>query len=174
MSRYLKFLYRLYPASPMIPEYAIAKKLANKYSCRRIIDVGCGRGSLAKILDYDLYVGIDLNDDFIKAPKALFIKADANNVAVSGQFDCAFFVNSLFYLSIEALQKYSRLARYLIVIDIEKSAKYLPNLFIDFLEGNKRIGSAELRAKAEAIGLKAVEYGTGGQYYIVFTRNDKN
>lgn len=170
MSWYLKFFYRLYPASSIIPEYAIAKKLANKYSCRRIIDVGCGRGSLAKILDYDLYVGIDLNDNFIKMPKALFIKGDASNIAISGQFDCAFFVNSLFYLSIEALQKYSQLARYLIVIDIEKGAKYLPNLFIDFLEGKKRISSAELKAKAEAMGLKVEEYKTGGQYYIIFSK----
>jgi len=142
---YLSLLYRFWPASPYLPEYRVALTLARKYNCKTVLDVGCGRGNLGKLLVkhriVHRYLGIDVVKLFnVEDPRTIFINADARDEAcVMGRFDCVFFVNSLFYIGFSHLFKYAELGDVVIVIDINPSSKYLANKLVDILEGGIRL-----------------------------------
>jgi len=170
---YLALLYRFWPASPRLPEYRVALTLAKKYNCRTVLDVGCGRGNLGKLLVKHRiayrYLGIDIVKLFnVEDPRTVFVNADARDeVCVVGGFDCVFFVNSLFYIGFSHLFKYAELGDVLIVIDINPSSKYLANKLVDILEGRIRINPVVVRRELERAGFRILEEKIGAQYYLV-------
>lgn len=162
-SLYLKLLYMFYPPWLSFPEYSLARAVAKRYGCREVLDVGCGYGNLFKILEDQLvtYVGIDIENTFrIKNPKATFVVADALSPPpwiLSQRFDCVFFVNSLFYISTDALGLYGGLGEYVVVIDIEPKPIYLHAYLFDLLEGGLRKTVDELVGVAEGMGFQVVD-----------------
>jgi len=170
---YLALLYRFWPASPHLPEYRVALNLARKYGCRTVLDVGCGRGNLGKLLIKHgiarRYLGIDIVKLFnVEDPRAVFVNADARDEAcVMGRFDCVFFVNSLFYIGFSHLFKYAELGDVVIVIDINPSSKYLANKLVDILEGGIRLNPVVVKRELERAGFRILEEKIGAQYYLV-------
>ena len=69
-------------------------KLLHKYKCRKILEVGCGSGNLAKLFlkaKYD-YTGIDISPQMLAIakevePRANFFKVDMRNMKLRNQFD---------------------------------------------------------------------------------------
>jgi len=174
-----KFVYRFYPALRSLPEYRVATELAKRYGCRAVLDVGCGRGNMGKILFdenvIDRYVGIDLYDPKLFRlngdPRARYIRADARTDVDPGEyFDCLFFVNSLIYIGVEHIAWYMRFAKYGIVIDTTPSVKYPHVLLVDLLEGRARIHPKKLQKHLLQMGFKILELKYGQQYYVVFTQ----
>ncbi|MEM1694614.1 MAG: class I SAM-dependent methyltransferase [Ignisphaera sp.] len=178
--RYLGIIYRLYPPSRCIPEYALAVNVARKYNCRSVLDIGCGAGNLFKILadsvTIERYVGIDVLDIFrIKNPKVTFVKADAKhppNWLLNQRFDCVFFINSLFYISVDVLKIYGELGRYLMVIDIDPRIRYPHIYLLNLLEGRIRTTSMKLEEIVRKMGFKIIEKRNGMTYCLVLTRTD--
>ena len=171
---YLRLLYRLYPADPSLPEYRLALDVARRHGCRRVLDVGAARCNLGRLLLRenlaDLYVGLDVLDIFsLRDPRALCVRADARSPPLRGRFDCAFFVNSLFYVGLGALRAYAGLADLLVVTDIDPSPRYLLNFLGDLAEGRLRLGYRELGEALESMGLRVVESRPGAQYYYIVT-----
>lgn len=171
---YLRLLYRLYPASELIAEYRHALHIVERYGCRRVLDVGCGFGALARVLlrraPVELYVGLDL----AAAPRprdarADFLLADARLPPLPRRpgFDCALFVNSLFYIGLEALRLYTELARYAVVIDIDP--RYPHVRLVDALESRGRGMRLSRRRLVEALSgeYRVVEEGGAATYYVV-------
>jgi len=171
--KYLKFLYTLYPASKLFAEYRYAVKLAQKYRCRSVLDIGCGRGNLFKIfiekLWLDVYIGIDIENIFhFNDTRALFVVADGRQLPVRACFDCVFFVNSLFYIGCDVLESYRDLSRYIIIVDIDP--RYPHIWFMDMLESGfkgMRLSKDELMKRLIDLGFKVIEIGGRITYYIV-------
>ncbi|MEM4584788.1 MAG: class I SAM-dependent methyltransferase [Ignisphaera sp.] len=176
--KYLGIIYKLYPPSKYIPEYALAIDVAKRYNCRNILDVGCGSGNLFKMLSkhLDRYVGIDILDIFkIRDPRALFIKADGKSPPdwlLKQRFDCVFFINSLFYISVDVLGIYGELGRYLVVIDIDPRIRYPHIYLLNLLEGRIRTTSMKLEEIVRKMGFKIIEKRNGMTYCLVLTRTD--
>lgn len=82
----------------------------------RVLDVGCGDGILQQRLAYERYLGIDASPEAIatardrEGERTAFLCADAQDVALDGEFDLIVFNESLYYLPepIEALAHYRR------------------------------------------------------------------
>ena len=169
-------LYRIYPAVKRLPEYRIGLKLVEKYKCKKILDVGCGPGNFGKFLLEenlaDTYACIDIRKIFrLKDPRARFIHADARNPPINGErYDCIVFMNSVFYIGIEHVRKYLTLADTVIIIDVNKKAKYIHNKFLDIVEGNLRMTPEETEEYLRNMKLKIVEKHCGMQFYIVAQR----
>ncbi len=171
---YLRLLYRLYPANSSLPEYRAAVGVVKRYGCRRVIDVGAARCNLGRILLredlVDLYVGLELFDAPSSwDPRALCVSADARRPPLRGSLDCALFVNSLFYLGLEALNIYSGLARLLVVTDLDPSPRHPLNFLGDLAEGRLRLGYKGLGDALRSMGLRVLESRPGVQYYYVAT-----
>lgn len=168
---FVSLLYRLYPALPWFPEYKLALELARKYACRSVLDVGCGKGNLFKILNshglVDRYVCIDKHDMFsVHHPNARFIKHDARKPLNLGEhFDCAFFVNSIYYVSVSALNNFRNSADVIIVIDIDPSK---PHVFlVSRMENVKRLTLTQLERQVVAMGFKILSKHPGTTYALV-------
>lgn len=179
--KYLWIIYKLYPPSKYIPEYAIAINVAKRYNCRNVLDVGCGAGNLFKVLvdtvPIERYIGIDILDIFrIKDHRAIFIKGDAKyppNWLMNYSFDCVFFINSLFYIStniVDLLRIYGELCRYLIIIDLDPRIQYIHIYLANLLEGGIRTTLRKLEETVKRIGFKVIEKKSGSTYYLVLTR----
>ena len=169
---HLGLLYRLYPASSRLPEYRLALEAAGRYGCRRVVDVGAGRCNLGRLLLReglaDLYLGVDLLDVFsLGDSRALCVQADARSPPFRGRFDCGFFVNSLFYVGLEALREYSRLADVVFITDLEPTPRHPLNLIGDLAEGRIRLTYRELGEALMSMGLNVLESRGGAQYYYV-------
>ena len=75
-------------------EFNFYNKLLIKYKCRKILEIGCGTGNLAKYFlksGYD-YTGLDFSKGMLKIakgvePKARFIYGDMRNLRLRGKFD---------------------------------------------------------------------------------------
>jgi len=170
---YLRILYSLYPASKVLSEYRYAIKLAKKYRCKRVLDVGCGKGNLGRILleetELETYIGVDVEDIArTTEPNLLFIVADGRQPLLRCCFDCVFFVNSLFYIGYNSLFNYVRLSKYIIIIDIDPT---YPHVWVaDRLEsGFKgfRMRKKHLINELSKAGFQIVEAGGFSTYYVV-------
>ena len=178
--KYLEVIYKLYPPSKHISEYAIAIDVAKRYDCRSVLDVGCGAGNLFKVLadaiPIERYVGIDVLDIFnVRDLRVTFVRGDARcppSWLLEQRFDCVFFVNSLFYISVDVLEIYGELGRYLMVIDIDPRIRYLHIYLANLLEGGIRTTSMELEETVRRMGFKVVEKRSGMTYCFVLTRTD--
>ncbi|MGC9072468.1 MAG: hypothetical protein ACP5HK_07270 [Acidilobus sp.] len=171
---HLRLLYRLYPADPSLPEYRIALDVARRYGCRRVVDVGAARCNLGRLLLHEnlvnLYVGLDLLDLLsLRDPRALCVMADARSSPLRGHFDCAFFVNSLFYASLDTLHDYAKVADVLMVTDIEPTLRHPLNFIGDLAEGRIRLTYRRLGESLESMGFKVLESRGGAQYYYVIS-----
>lgn len=169
----VNLIYRIYPALPWMAEYRLAIEISKKYVCRSVLDVGCGYGNLFKILDshglVDRYVGIDKHVvPRINNGKARFIKHDARHpLNLNEHFDCVFFVNSLFYIGIDAVSHFAGLGDITTVIDIDPSR---PHIFMTSkLERVKRLPLNQLVNILESRGFKILSKKPGTTYAVVLT-----
>ncbi len=166
--RYLALIYRLYPAWPF-EEYRIASGLIAKYGCRSVADVGCGPGNLVRFLpdSVERYIGLDINKMFRhRDGRAAFVESDGALPPLRGRVDCAIFVNSIFYIGVDALRAYSELADIIIVVDIDR--RYPHVRFFDMLEGSIRLSPGQLEEAARHYGLKPLESGGDVTFYEVY------
>lgn len=175
--KYLFLAYRFYPAFKRFSEYKLATEAISKYKCKKILDIGCGKGNLGMLLEnFDMYVGIDLNDMFEKGSDLDFIRADAvypplRSSTGTWPFDCVFFVNSVFYFGLEAsLNLYSKIARKIFIIDIDK--RLFPVRVVDFLEGKIRKNPEEIKAYLAEKGYKIIEFVNGSTFMFVLASHD--
>ncbi|MEM1853536.1 MAG: class I SAM-dependent methyltransferase [Thermofilaceae archaeon] len=170
------FIYRFYPPLAWFPEYRLALEIAERFNCRRVLDVGCAAGNLFVVLStrglVDEYVGLDKRNIFrVRDPRARFIRCNARTPppeVAGGGFDCVFFVNSLFYIGADALKQYSMLGDVVAVIDIDPSKPHIR--FVSWLEGVRRMTLRELASYAEQLGLKVLMQVPGAQYALVVSR----
>lgn len=172
----MKLLYSLYPATELLSEYRIAVKLVSKYACRKILDIGCGKGNLAKLLankglEGMMYVGMDLDvGKFVRNLPGCVecVVADANySPARTEAFDCVLFVNSIFYVGLEILGTCNP-KNVVIVIDIDP--RYPHVWLIDMLESRfagLRMNKEELVKKLRDMGFDILETGGWATYYVV-------
>ena len=164
-------IYQVYP--PIGREYNMAKALAMKYRCRRVVDAGCARGNLYHTLKPVLYVGMDIKLYRFRgthSPNALYILADARYPPLntrSNLFDCAFFVNSIFYIGVDALKEYTNIAKYIIIIDINPRNPFIK--LASSIEGIERLPPERLAEILKNIGFAVIEVGGYSTYYIVAT-----
>lgn len=177
--RHLKLLYKLYPAWKVIAEYRYALELAKKYQCRRVLDVGCGRGNLGKVLleghpYLQLYVGVDIYDIFMEVedPRINFIVLDAKNPPLMNRFDCIFFVNSVFYIGLDSLEKYRNLGNLIAIVDIDPSYPHIwvVDRFESFFKGMRRSREGLITLLRNK-GFDIIEEGGGATYYVVASCN---
>jgi len=176
--KYLKILYTMYPAIGLLSEYRLAKQIVNKYGCRRILDIGCGRGNLLRVLEkggaeVDLYVGVDINlFPFPSTWRGQFVVCDVRRLPVAtSRFDCVVFVNSIFYISLGVLKDMEPPRRVFVVIDIDP--KYPHIRLVDLLESGlrgMRLTKKRLLEWLTKNGFTVVEHGGNATYYIVFSR----
>jgi len=166
---YLSVLYRFYPARRSFEEYELSYQIQRRFNCRKILDLGCGRGNLAKILgSLSLYVGIDLAEIFEIDGEREYVMGSMEALPVRGgkSFDCAFFVNSIFYSDWEAsMIEAGRVARRIVIIDIDK--KYPHIWLLDAIEGRIRKRPEEVKGKAEG-KFKLIEEKGGTTFALVF------
>lgn len=172
---YLRLLYLLYPPLSLLPEYREALNIARRYSCGRVVELGSARCNLGRLLLgrglADLYVGVDLDPPPRPwDPRAACVQADALSPPLAGTFDCAFFINSLFYIGLRALRAYLSLARVVVIIDIEPTPRYLLNYLGDAAEGRIRMTYADLGRALAELGASVLESRRGAQYYYVIAR----
>ena len=166
-------IYTIYPASEKMTEYRIGTELVKKYKCRKILDVGCGKGNFYKILRKKCppkkYTCIDKHRLFKpKDPNAELIHADARNPPpITENYDCVIFMNSLFYMGVETIQNYKDFAPIVIIIDVDPT--HLQNKLLNIIEGKIRLPPNKLAEKLETLGFKILELGVGPQYYLAAT-----
>lgn len=167
----VSLLYRVYPALPWFSEYRLAVELAKRYACRSVLDVGCGKGNLFKVLSsyglVDRYVGIDKHNVFnVRHPRARFIKHDARKPLNLGEhFDCTFFVNSIYYVGVSALSNFRNSSDVLIIIDIDPRK---PHIFLaSKVEGVKRLSLSQLEKQVATMGFKVLSKRPGSTYALV-------
>jgi len=171
--KHLRYLYSLYPPVKVVAEYSYSIKLAKKYSCRTVLDVGCGKGNLGKLLlkefTPDVYVGIDVEDIFRPDGFNLsFVSADGRYPPVRPCFDCVFFVNSIFYMGLDALNNYRGMSKYIVIVDIDP--RYPHIWLVDRLESlgkGMRLSRSELVKELTNFGFQVIEEGGGTTYYVV-------
>jgi len=166
-------LYRFYPSSKWLREYRLASIVGKKYKCEKVLDVGCGKGNLAKVLSGGIslrqYVGVDIEDIAkSKAFNTLFVVADGRNPPVGCCFDCTFFVNSIFYIGIDSLKSYAEISKYIIIIDIDPTYPHV--WIVDRIESGfkgMRLSKKRLISKLAELGFHIVETGGSSTYYLV-------
>jgi len=172
--RHLKFLYSIYPALPILSEYRYAANLVKKYKCRNVLDVGCGRGNLYKLLgmSLDTYIGIDVVDMFrFNGVNSMYVVADGRLLPLRSCFDCVLFVNSFFYIFHDdygSLNLYRGLSKYIVIVDIDP--RYPHVWLTDMLESGfkgMRSPKSELVKKLKELGFDVIEAGGGSTYYVV-------
>lgn len=169
----VNLLYRLYPALPWFAEYSIAVEMARKYVCRSVLDVGCGKGNLFKVLDsyglVDKYVGIDKHKMFkVRSPKARFIRHDARKpLPLNERFDCVFFVNSIYYIGLESVGNFRDVGDVFVVIDIDPTKLHI--FLATMLENVKRLSLVQLERHITSAGFKVLYKRPGTTYVLVFT-----
>lgn len=168
----VNILYRIYPALPWFAEYRLAVEIARKYACRSILDVGCGKGNLFKVLNsyglVDRYVGIDKYSSFkIRNPKARFIKHDARlPLQLNEHFDCVFFVNSIYYIGLDAINNFRNVGDVIAIIDIDPTK---PHIFLaSKMENVKRLSLSRLERYIMSAGFKVLYKHPGTTYALVF------
>jgi len=166
---YLSALYRFYPARRSFEEYELSYLIQRRFNCRKILDLGCGRGNLAKILgSLSLYVGIDLAEIFEIEGEREYVRGSMEALPIRDgkSFDCAFFVNSIFYSDWEAsMIEAGRVARRIVIIDIDK--KYPHIWLLDAIEGRIRKRPEEVKKRAEK-KFRLIEEKGGTTFALVF------
>jgi len=173
---HLRFIYRFYPALRLLPEYRHAAGIVERYGCRRVLDLGCGRGNLFRVLEARgvrvVYVGVDLL--FAEppgSPYALHVVGDARSPPVEvGGFDCALFVNSLFYIGLGVLESLRKPGLLVGVVDIDPSYPHVK--LADLLESRLKGMRMTRKALVEHLkqrGFRVLEHGGMATYYVVFT-----
>jgi 2-polyprenyl-3-methyl-5-hydroxy-6-metoxy-1,4-benzoquinol methylase len=85
-------------------EYFVADK-AREWNCRSILDVGCGGGRFAQVMDFDQFLGIDQSinmvmvaEKLVKKPGASFIRARAEEILIPENFDLGIAMHVLQHL----------------------------------------------------------------------------
>jgi len=169
---YLALLYWFYPASRSLPEYRAAAYLVKRY-CSSVIDMGCGRGALYRVLGggVERYLCLDINRVFYRGLEAC--QGDASRPPVrEGAFDCAVYVNSLFYIARAAGGVLGALSaakdigcRLAIIVDIDPSNPGVK--LVDALERLGRLSRRGLVKLLEAAGAEVLEQGGSTTYYVV-------
>ncbi|MEM3380456.1 MAG: methyltransferase domain-containing protein, partial [Fervidicoccaceae archaeon] len=149
---FLSAVYRVYPASSKFEEYRISDRIREEFACRKVLDVGCGKGNLGKLLrDLELYVGLDLSEIFEQDEGREYIRGIMEKLPIrEGKiFDCAYFVNSIFYSSnwMNSLFEAERVSRRLVLIDIDK--RYPHIWVLDMLEGRIRAPPHDIKRRLE-------------------------
>lgn len=125
------------------PFFALVKKYCNK---GKILDLGCGAGTMAAFLNpdgYDRYTGLDISDiaiqaatmasnsDPVRASKNSFLLGDMESYIPDTKYDLIVFVESLYYINtFNAIRILKRYLGYLtdqgaIVVRVHNRTKYV-------------------------------------------------
>lgn len=125
------------------PFFALVEKYCNK---GKILDLGCGTGTMAAFLNpdgYDRYTGIDISDiaiqaaamasnsDPVRASKNSFLLGDIKDYIPDTKYDLIVFVESLYYINtLNATRILKRYLGYLtdqgaIVVRVHSHKKFL-------------------------------------------------
>ncbi|MGC9187336.1 MAG: class I SAM-dependent methyltransferase [Fervidicoccaceae archaeon] len=173
---YLSSIYRFYPASRSFDEYRIAEEIGKEMNCRKVLDLGCGKGNLGKILDPpDLYLGLDLSEIFELDGRRNYVKGSMELLPLRQDepFDCAFFINSVFYSDWKkSILEASRASRAMVLIDIDK--KYPHIWLLDFLEGSIRKRPHDIKEEMEKMGFETIVEKGGSTFALVFRKRERD
>jgi len=175
--KHLRVLYSVYPAVGFLPEYRLAKQVVTRYSCRSVLDVGCGRGNLLRVLEkagarVDLYVGVDISPFSAPAAwNAQLVLCDARRLPVmTSRFDCVLFVNSVFYIGLDVLKALDPPRKVFAVIDVDPRRPHIR--LVDLVESRlrgMRITKEGLLKWLSENNFSVVEHGGATTYYVVFS-----
>jgi SAM-dependent methyltransferase len=172
----MHLLYRVYPAKKFITEYKYALKIISENNFKIVLDVGCGPGNLAKLLESDIeYVGIDVVIPKIIKPSfnTSFIVADGKFPPLRTEiFDAVFFINSIFYIADHKKEIPSIIraydSDYKIIIDIDTSFLHIKLAdFIESLGRGKRITREKLVKIFKENNIEPFYYTNGATYTII-------
>jgi len=111
--------------------YKVAAFHIKKLPHGSIIEIGCGTGKLLKHISVDRYLGVDMNEDYIRHARnkykkngVAFLVEDANNLKkINGNFDLLIMFNIIHHLSEKELEG--------IIKNLKKNVKFFRIIILD-------------------------------------------
>lgn len=149
------------------------KNTVNKYTCRSIIDIGCGTGDFAPLFSPKEYTGIDINNRYIEFAKGKypshFICSNVVTYDFRGKkYDASIFISTLHHLSDKEIQTvFSKLikvtTKIIIVVDLNPETSWLKKLLIQNDRGKFIRSTKEKEKLLSSFGkiLEITHFSTG-------------
>jgi ubiquinone/menaquinone biosynthesis C-methylase UbiE len=115
-----------------------------KYSCKSVLDLGCGTGDFAPLFPRKHYLGIDLSENYINFAKQKyhhqFKVQDIDDFNLNQKFDATIFISTLHHLSDQQIKKIFKKVvkvtkRAIIVVDLNPETDPIRKFLIDLDRG---------------------------------------